>query len=361
MIRCPPSPAPAPLAEHADDADSSWFWPVQIVGWGVATAGVFLASTLGVFPITPPGGIVVIPFVVGFLVTSAVRPLCRWIFDRHYGPWKLVPILFGLAGGLSIVANVILRGIILLADPEAILERYGQYIGLAYVLRFLWIFGWLAVYFVIKQWQHTRVLDRLHGDAELKLLRQQVNPHFLLNALNSIVAQAHDPGKVTLGIESLADYLRFSLRQTRRIHPLRDELQAMEDYLTVEKIRFEETLHTSIAATPAVRETMVPPAIIQPLVENAIKYGAPESGSGTLFIAITARISGDQLFVAVENSGPWVEQPLRPLSGSQSHGTGLANLGRRLEVIYRGRAEMVIEHDRQRVGVTVRIPVEQAA
>ena len=80
-----------------------------------------------------------------------------------------------------------------------------------------------------------------------------------------------------------------------------------------------------------------------------------------IFIAITARISGDQLFVAVENSGPWVEQPLRPLSGSQSHGTGLANLRRRLEVIYRGRAEMVIEHDRQRVGVTVRIPVEQAA
>lgn len=322
---------------------------------------MWLASTLGVFPIAPPGGIVVIPFVVGFLVTSAVRPLCRRIFDRHYGPLKLVPILIGLAGGLSIVANVILRALILLVNPESLLERYSQYVGLAYALRFLWMLVWLTLYFVIKQWQHTRVLDRLHAAAELKLLRQQVNPHFLLNALNSIVAQAHDPGKVTLGIESLADYLRFSLRQTRKIHSLRDELQAMEDYLAVEKIRFEETLQTSIAAEPAVRETMAPPAIIQPLVENALQYGAQESGSGTLCITITARISGDTLLVAVENSGPWVDSPQRPKSRSQLHGTGLANLRRRLEVIYGGRAGMVIKHDPERVRVTVRIPVEKTA
>ncbi|MEI7781870.1 MAG: histidine kinase, partial [Planctomycetota bacterium] len=92
-----------------------------------------------------------------------------------------------------------------------------------------------------------------------------------MNARDSIVAQAHDSGKVTLGIDALAYSLRFSLRQTMRIHPLRDELRALEDYLTVEEIRFEETLQTSIAAEPAVRETMVPPVIIQPLVENAIK------------------------------------------------------------------------------------------
>jgi hypothetical protein len=361
MICRLPSPAPATLAEQGDDSSSSWFWPVQIVGWTAAAAGVWLASALGVFPIAPPGGIVVIPFVVGFLVTSAVRPLCRRIFDRHYGPLKLVPILIGLAGGLSIVANVILRGMILLVNPESLLERYSQYVGLAYALRFLWMLVWLTLYFVIKQWQHTRVLDRLHAAAELKLLRQQVNPHFLLNALNSIVAQAHDPGKVTLGIESLADYLRFSLRQTRKIHPLRDELQAMEDYLTVEKIRFEETLQTSIAAEPAVREMMVPPAIIQPLVENALQYGAQESGSGTLCITITARISGDTLLVAVENSGPWVDSPQRPKSRSQLHGTGLANLRRRLEVIYGGRAGMDIEHDPERVRVIVRIPVEKTA
>ena len=361
MICRPPSPAPAPLAEHGADSSSSLFWPVQIIGWTAAAAGVWLASTLGVFPIAPPGGIVVIPFVVGFLITSAARPLCRRIFDRHYGPWKLVPTLVGLAGGLSIVANAIIRVLVLLTNPESLLERYSQYVGLAYALRFLWMLVWLTLYFVIKQWQHTRVLDQLHADAELKLLRQQVNPHFLLNALNSIVAQAHDQDKVTLGIESLADYLRFSLRQTRTIHPLQDELQAMEDYLTVEKIRFEEKLHTSISAEPAVREAMVPPAIIQPLVENAIKYGTPDSGSGALSVVITAQISGDQLVVAVDNSGPWVEQPPRTHSDRQSLGTGLANLRRRLEVIYGGRAGMLIEHDPKRVRVTVRIPMEQGA
>ena len=359
-LRLPP-PALATLVEHRDAPGSSWFWPVQIAGWGIATAGAWLASTLGVFPIALPGGIVVIPFVVGFVITSAARPLCRRIFDRHYGPWKFVPILFALAGGLSMVVNAVIRVMVLVANPEWLLERYSQYVGVAYAMRFLWMFGWLTLYFVIKQWQHTRVLDRLHADAELKLLRQQVNPHFLLNALNSIVAQAHDPGKVTLGIESLADYLRFSLRQTRKIHPLRDELQAMEDYLTVEKIRFEETLHTSIAAEPAVRETMVPPALIQPLVENALHCGQPDSGSGVLSIAITALIREGQLFVAVENCGPWVDHPPRPHSRSQSHGTGLANLRRRLEVIYGGRAGMVIEHDQARVRVTVRIPVEAVA
>jgi LytS/YehU family sensor histidine kinase len=135
----------------------------------------------------------------------------------------------------------------------------------------------------------------------------------------------------------------------------------MEDYLTVEKIRFEETLHTSIAAEPAVRETMVPPAIIQPLVENALHYGQPDSGSGVLSIAISALIREGHLRVAVENSGPWVDHPPRPHSRSQSHGTGLANLRRRLEVIYGGRAGMVIEHDQARVRVTVRIPVEAVA
>jgi hypothetical protein len=304
-----PPPALAQLVERSDARGPSLFWPVQIAGWGIAAAGAWLASTLGVFPIAPPGGIVVIPFVVGFVITSAARPLCRLIFDRHYGPWKLVPILVALAGGLSMVANGVIRVMVLVANPESLLERYSQYVGLAYAMRFLWMLVWLTLYFVIKQWQHTRELDRLHGDAELKLLRQQVNPHFLLNALNSIVAQAHDPGKVTLGIEALADYLRFSLRQTRKIHPLRDELQAMEDYLTVEKIRFEETLQTSIAAEPAVRETMVPPAIIQPLVENALQYGQPDSGSGAIAIAISALISEGHLCVAVENSGPWVDSP----------------------------------------------------
>ena len=80
-----------------------------------------------------------------------------------------------------------------------------------------------------------------------------------------------------------------------------------------------------------------------------------------LSIAITALIREGQLFVAVENSGPWVDHPPRPHSGTQSHGTGLANLRRRLEVIYGGRAGIAIEHDQARVRVTVRIPVEAAA
>jgi LytS/YehU family sensor histidine kinase len=173
--------------------------------------------------------------------------------------------------------------------------------------------------------------DRL---AEARRLTAQLNPHFLLNSLNAILAEKNNPAMVEAITQSLADFLVFSLRQGSGLAPLGTELHALESYLAVEKIRFEERLEYAIAADETARAVAVPTALVLPLLENAIKYGQATSPL-PLRLHISARLDPDSLVIEVANSGTWVEKG--DLSGA---GIGLANLNRRLELFYPGLARL---------------------
>src|SRR5690606_4462911 len=164
--------------------------------------------------------------------------------------------------------------------------------------------------------------------SELKALRAQINPHFLFNALGSILAESNNPANVRELTLALSEFLRFSLQQRGEFEPLKTELNALTNYLQVEKSRFGDKLEYRITASDEARATPVPRTLIQPLLENAIKYGQ-RSEVRPLRLTIDARVEDGFLLLRVMNTGRWVAPETNP-----STKTGLANLRRRLQLLY---------------------------
>jgi two-component system, LytTR family, sensor kinase len=169
-------------------------------------------------------------------------------------------------------------------------------------------------------------------EAELQMLRAQVNPHFLFNALNTIRAGVEGFGQELRDIvHSLADYLQYSLEHAdRELVPLGKEFEALVSYLKVEKARFRDELEIDCQIEDAARKLAVPGIILQPLIENAIKYGRQTSR-----IPLKVRVflfcpDTERIHIEVSNTGSWIafEHAKKP------GGIGLANLRRRLHLLY---------------------------
>lgn len=206
--------------------------------------------------------------------------------------------------------------------------------------------SWSFLYFWIKD--HLASRERLLAlaraetavrEAELKMLRAQVSPHFLFNAFNTVLAGLdRNPEKLTPVVQSLADYFRYSLSSRHDMFvPVEEEFAALVNYLAVEKARFRDSLVVETWLDPAARKLMVPGVILQPLLENALKYGHQTSPT-PLRISLRVEVSSaGSLVVEVSNSGYWVEEPAsRPRH--DAGGSGLENLRRRLELLYPGNA-----------------------
>jgi signal transduction histidine kinase len=330
------------------------FWPLQIGGWALLMVfpfGIWLASGRDDSPF------IWLAFArgpSGFVLTSALRPLCRRLFDArlHYA------ILFpGLVVSSLILGFLELEATCWLGRSLGF-EALGFSIlyGGAWIMRSILLFLWFLLYFGIKSLKRSLEVEREFQKAEVRLLRSQMNPHFLFNALTTIMAVRRDEAKVELVTQSLADYLRFSLQQEQQeqnevaAHPLGDEITALENYLRVEKVRFCDDLEWSIDAEADALRTLVPSALVQPLLENAIKYGQ-ETGPRPLRVSITAKVVQGNLEIEVFNSGYWVE-------GDRTHsgGVGLTNLRRRLELIYGHAASLDIRHGQSTVTVCVSLP-----
>src|SRR5262249_53309392 len=151
----------------------------------------------------------------------------------------------------------------------------------------------------------------------------QINPHFLFNTLNVLANLIHsNPSKAERVTEELADIFRYALQSTLvEWVKLDDELNFIQSYLGIEKARFEERLVYSFDVDPALRSLHIPPMILQPLVENAIKHGIGPIVEGGE-IRISARSAPDGVVIVVENTGA----ALHSTSGKHGTGIGLANI-----------------------------------
>jgi LytS/YehU family sensor histidine kinase len=213
---------------------------------------------------------------------------------------------------------------------------------------------WVGFYFSASLFFDSLELSRRQQKSELALLRSQMQPHFLFNALTAVMAVSDDKEKVEELTQSLADYLRFSLsKRNDDYSPLGEELDAMENYLHVEKIRFAENLNYQIDVDQEAHAFMVPSQLVQPLLENAIKYGQRTSPM-PLSIRIHARLTGKDLHLVVENSGSWVEPSA--LSRDEGMGIGVSNLRRRLQLLTGDRGSLTYEHSPGRVRAMVTLP-----
>jgi two-component system sensor histidine kinase LytS len=190
-----------------------------------------------------------------------------------------------------------------------------------------------------------------------------MNPHFLFNALNAIAALSSiDPRAVPRATSRLARFLRGSLDQHDRVTvPLREELEIVAAYLDVESLRFGDRLEVERCIRPGLLEARVPPFLVQPLVENAVRHGIqPRAGGGRVRIA--ARADGRWLVLAVSDTGvglpPGFDDGLGKDPSDRVHALGL--LRRRLAGLYDGSFSLEVRGDPDS-GTTaeIRIPFER--
>jgi sensor histidine kinase YesM len=190
-------------------------------------------------------------------------------------------------------------------------------------------------------------------DAELQVLRTQINPHFLFNSLNSISALTtiDAAGARAMTIE-LAQFFRqtLALSEKQKIC-LADEIALCEHFLSIEKIRFGKKLQVQMEIETASQAALIPPMILQPLLENAIKHGIRDLVDGGT-ILIKSMVRDEWLFIAIEN--PIDVQP----SQAQGTGTGLKNLQARLSSLYGKRSRVDWQNKQQIFRVEITIPFE---
>ena len=172
-------------------------------------------------------------------------------------------------------------------------------------------------------------LKRLLKEAELNMLKSQLNPHFIFNSLNSISSLTiTNPEKAQEMVIALSEFLRYSIKPGQNeLIPLKDELEAIAQYTLIEKVRFGDRLKLELMCTKACEEAMVPPLIIQPLVENAVKFGVHET-TETGIITIKCMCTTSLLEIEVKNT--------YDIKGSIAlkTGVGIANVKNRMHLLF---------------------------
>jgi two-component system LytT family sensor kinase len=216
--------------------------------------------------------------------------------------------------------------------PKVIILTFGVYSVVAIVI----------VIHLLKQWyldqQERQALRNEKLEAELKYLKAQIHPHFLFNTLNNLYAltitnSAKAPG-VVYKLSQLMSYMLYD--SNKPFVPLQKEIDYIENYITLEKIRYEDRLDVSLNVLTATENISIAPLLILPFVENSFKHGFGND-IGRVWVHIDILVSGGQLIIKVENSKGAPQINSAPVSG-----IGLVNLKKRLELIYKDRYDLQI-------------------
>jgi len=350
---------------------NSLFWILQLSGWSLFYLNDLFLFT-GYSSITPKSLILFsITFPIGFALTAALR----YPYRRLQGKLKIIgllPVYILLASLITAILWYLLD--LLISMPFWDQSTYDNWLNNLTVrslirrnyLHFPIILLWSALYFGIKFWwekndqrELTEKAVILAQQAQLQMLRYQLNPHFLFNALNSIRALVlEDPKTARVMITELSEFLRFSLLpEGESTKPLTQELEVLKLYFDIEKKRFEEKLLVTYEISPEAGKFQVPVLIIQPVIENAIKYGMQTSPM-PLWIHISAQITGSSLCLSVMNSGRWVEP--NATTGENTWcgmGKGLKNIQMRLENSYPEKHALTIQKNPDNVTIVLIITV----
>jgi len=250
--------------------------------------------------------------------------------------WYL-PLLW--SAGLAAVSLIVMNFSVIhfYAAETGYLLFFQQTIPLRFVIGFIIIGAFILLdrllyYIRIQEEENKRKLDleKLGKDAELAMLRQQLQPHFLFNTLNSISALlTSQPEQARKMIHQLSDFLRGTVKKDdQQFVDLASELKQLELYLNIEKVRFGQRLHTVIEYDETCLALHLPPLLLQPLLENAIKFGLYDT-TDEVTIRLSAKTENRQLLVLIEN--PFDPDTARPKQGT---GFGLSSVQRRLYLLF---------------------------
>lgn len=365
-----PQPPPQ-VTEDGSARTHRLFWPFQCGFWLLIT-GLAVGMGWAVDPsVATPWEAVAFRMVTGFLLTAAVH----WLFQMPRLQRFSRPIRWSL---LCLVSTTLLIGSLLpvhlVGGSTAVIwmgtDALGQILP-RLAASIFWCSGYVATELI--EGLYATELRVAHAEAhaarreatahehEVHRLHAQMNPHFLFNALNAVVACKNSPSDVARVTQDLADFLRSALRESRLLEPLSRELQTLEKYLAVQQARFGPKLDCRIVCDRAARGVMVPPMMVQPLLENAIAYGM-QTSSSPLRVEVSARVRDGQLEVVVFNTGSWVAPDAK-----RSPGTGLKTLRKRLALLIGPAAVVEVDSDdtSHRAGsgsgvrISIRMPAER--
>ena len=345
------------------------FWLFQLLGWWALVVVLILLSLL----FNPPTDnfwfalsfVYAANSVIGGGLTWGLRHIYRFVWDRGF----IIRFILAWLGSLLVayllwLSQISLRTLLL--DRQTIMDRviFGDF-SFCVTLILLWS----GAYFIFKynllfQIEKEKSLrsEALAHEAQLLMLRYQLNPHFLFNTLNAIstlvLTKAVDPANEM--VTKLSKFLRYSLDHSPfdRVS-LAHEMETSQLYLDIEKVRFSERLKLVFEIEDTVQDSLVPTMVLQPLIENSIKHGISKNQEGGT-LTIKAFKDQDSLILQVIDNGPGISG----IDGKTSNefvasGVGINNIRNRLEQLYDNNYELSFSNVSPRgLSVTMSIPNE---
>ncbi len=335
----------------------SWFWLQLIIGW-LPMWGLFTVLIMNVHSAPFAGAakvalrMIVSGAVVGLGVSALVRR-CPWPYPFR---WSFLLIhtfaatLYSLlwAAAYSLVESLVRWHLVFDVGPG--LGRF--------MVTGIWLYLMIAaVSYAQQATQRTALIQAATARAQLAALHAQLHPHFLFNALHTVVQLIPlDPAEASHAAEQLADLLRSALDERRDQIPLAEEWRFVERYLAIEQLRFGDRLLVTAALPANLMDASLPSFALQTLVENAVRHGAAPKVSAT-HLHIQASIEQGRLCLVISDDGAGAE----PEALDQAGGTGLQRLRERLTALYGSNARLAIQASPTGVTAALHLPATLAA
>jgi len=326
------------------------FWNLQFIGWGGA---MLMRAVTNIANGNPLSFLVLtlIATITGFSISLILSVIYgKLIKQRPLITWGVTALVLAIAVGISAFING--WTISLWRGGSGSSSSFANLVLGVFYMDMTLLGAWSALYYAINYYlqveQQADRLERLEAQAtsaQLAMLRYQLNPHFLFNTLNSIstlvLLKQTEPANAML--TRLSGFLRHTLvSQPGGKVTVAQEVETLKLYLEIERMRFEERLRTVFSIDPAAAEAVIPSFLLQPLVENAIKYAVSPQEEGAR-ISLSAQLVGQRLRLTVSDTGPGlrakapratVPAAMAGASNTVSTGVGLANIRDRLAQAY---------------------------
>ncbi|MEO1049124.1 MAG: histidine kinase [Bacteroidota bacterium] len=339
------------------------YWICQAIGWGLYI--IFMYAMMLLFGGGDKAGLEMQAFyvIIGLSMLLASHVL-RWVIKK-YG-WtelplkKLLPKILISIPITATFAQTIIHIIIYQVVDFSFIVPFSFQAFIAYTITGLLPFTlWSLLYFIYHYFlsNQQNKLDKMAlkaalNEAELAILKNQINPHFLFNALNNIRSLIlSDPDKARDMVTHISDLLRYSIQfNASEKVTLSKELDIVKDYLELESIQFGRRLRYDFEIDESASDVKVPPMTVQLLVENAIKHGISQSKEGGE-VNIIASKNEDHVLIKVVNDGQLAER-------SKREGIGLKNLLDRMKILFGHFADLELQNSSSnKVTASLKIPV----
>ncbi|MDX1704798.1 MAG: histidine kinase, partial [Altererythrobacter ishigakiensis] len=291
------------------------FWNLQLAGWG----GAFLLRASAAIANGQPWdllAVILVTTITGFSISLVLSVIYRQLINKTpLVTWGATMIALIVAVVIYASIDAWVQGIYYAGIRETTFAQ--RFIGLSYIPLTL-LGGWSALYYATNYFltveEQADRLERLEAQAtsaQLAMLRYQLNPHFLFNTLNSIstlvLLKQTEPANAMLS--RLSAFLRHTLiMEPGSTVTLAQEIETLQLYLDIERMRFEDRLRAEFNVDEAAYDALLPSMLLQPLIENAVKYAVSPQEEGAR-IELSAKVQGSRLSIKVEDTGPGLSGP----------------------------------------------------